>query len=160
LNVHCILTPSDYRALRRHVALRYQRLPWFYAAALMVVLAMSWFSGPPDETTAHKVQSLFGATVLFILLVALLSLIGRLTGSRSRATLGDHAFEISADGITEINPHGRVETHLNGIRSVDETDRYFFILTKAGRGHVIPKAALSTADELRALQTAVRTQKA
>jgi hypothetical protein len=139
---------------------RYQRLHWFYGVALTLVLCASWFGAPPEQPTKEKLAGLLGATVVFTALIIVLLLVRRILGSRSRGTVGDHFFDISADHIAETNPHGRIETYADGIRSVDETSVHFFVIAKTGYGHVIPKAALNATDEIRALQAAVRARKA
>jgi hypothetical protein len=139
---------------------RYQRVHWIYAIALVLVLCANWFGSPPEQPTAEKVAGLFGATIVFTSLVLVLLLARRVFGSRSGGTVAEHAFDISADSITETNPHGRVETRAEGIRSVDETPGYFFVIAKTGYGHIIPKAALGATGEIRELQATVRARKA
>lgn len=160
MTVRCVLIPADNRAFQRHVLFRYRRVHWLYVGMLALLLSVTWFGAPPEDSTAVKISGFLGTTVIFGVLIGVLLLVARFTGSRFRGTVGDHLFEISEQGITEVNDNGRIETHNNGIRSIDETDDYFFVVTKTGLGHVIPKHALQTADEIRSLQTAIRARKA
>ena len=159
LKVRCNLTPADSRAFYRHALFRYQRIHWIYAIALGLVLGASWFGSPAEQPTADKLAGLLGVTFVFTLLVVVLLLARRFLGSGSRGSVGEHTFDISADSITETRPHARIETRAEGIRSVDETSRYFFVVSKTGYGHIIPKAALTTDDEIRALQATVRARR-
>jgi hypothetical protein len=151
--VRCNLSASDYRAFQRHVLFRYRKIHWVFGALLTFLMLVTWFGG---ESTSDKINGLVGVIVVFGAISALLFLVLRFVGSRFRGTVGEHVFDISEAGITESNASGKVETHLSGIRNVDETKTHFFVITGAGLGHVLPKRDLEQTEPLRLLQAAVR----
>jgi len=159
MTVRCILVASDYRAFQRHVLFRYRKIHWLFGTMLALILLLNWVGAPPGATNMEKIQSLVGATVVFSGLTTVLLLIRRLFGSGFRGTLGEHTFDISESGITESNATGTVETRLEGIRSVDETTNHFFVITKTGLGHVLPKRDLRDTQTLQSLRDAVRACK-
>jgi hypothetical protein len=159
MTITCNLTDADYRAFRRHVMFRYRKIHWLYGALLVLLLALTWFGGKPEETVTDKIYLLIGSAFIFGGLAAaflfVLWLVGRFTGTRFRGPTGQHVFEISDDGLTESSVNGKVETRLAAIRRVDETQTHFFVISSAGIGHVIPKRELQSADALRTLQSRV-----
>jgi hypothetical protein len=158
MTARCTLIASDYRAFQRHVLFRYRKIHWVYGGVLTIILLVSWFGAPPEATRAEKISTLVGSVIIFSGLVAVLSVIVHFLGSRFRGTLGEHIFDISEAGITESNASGKIETHVVGIRGVDEAKNHFFVITKSGLGHVLPKRDLETSEPIRALQAAVRTR--
>ncbi|MEY2576806.1 MAG: hypothetical protein QOF80_2293 [Verrucomicrobiota bacterium] len=126
---------------------------------LALILLLNWVGAPPGATNMEKIQSLVGATLVFSGLTTVLLLIRRLFGSRFRGTLGEHTFDVSKSCIKESNATGTIETRLEGIRSVDETTNHFFVITKTGLGHVLPKRDLQDTQALQSLRDAVRACK-
>jgi YcxB-like protein len=159
MTITCDLTDADYRAFRRHMMFRYQKIHWFYCALLVLLLSLTWFGGKPEETVTDKIYLLVGTAFTFggltLAFLFIRWLVGRFRGTRFRGPTGQHAFEISDDGLTETSVNGKVETRLTAIRRVDETPQHFFVISSAGIGHVIPKRDLESADALRALQSRV-----
>jgi hypothetical protein len=158
MTARCVLVVSDYRSFHRHVLFRYQKLHWLLGTILPIILLLSWLGARPEETTTEKIQTLIGATAVFAGVTVFLLLLRHFTGSRFRGSLGEHIFEISEAGITETNPNGKIETHLAGIRSVDETRHHFFVITQTGLGYVLPKRDLQSPEVVRSLQIAVRSR--
>jgi hypothetical protein len=158
MTARCTLIASDYRAFQRHVLFRYRKIHWVYGGLLTIILLTNWFGARPEATPAEKIATLVLSIIIFSGLVAVLSVIVHFLGARFRGTLGEHIFDISETGITESNASGKIETQVAGIRGVDETKNHFFVVTKAGLGHVLPKRDLETSEPIRALQAAVRAR--
>ena len=159
MTAHCTLNEPDYRAFRRHVLFKYRKIHWIYGGVLLLILALTWFGGKPEETVTEKVHTLIGGVVVFgvagVVIYGVIWLVNRFTGRRFAGTTGTHAFEFSDDGITESNSNGKIETRLAGIRHIDETPSHFFVITTTGLGHVIPKRELASVDALRLLKARV-----
>ena len=111
---------------------RYRKIHWLYGGMLALLLLLTWLGGKPEETTTERVFALVGVVVVFggfaLIFLLVLRVISRFTGARFRGTLGQRAFEISEDGVTESNTNGRIETRVSGIRRIDETPHHFFII--------------------------------
>jgi hypothetical protein len=126
---------------------------------LVVILTLTWFGGKPEETTRDKLLLLFGGAVVFggigLLYFLVMRIVTRLMGTRFRGTIGPHVFEITEEGITESNADGKTETRMHGIRRIDETREHFFIITKGGVGHVIPKREFPELEPIRSLRNKV-----
>lgn len=150
------LNDSDHRAFRRHVLFRYRKIHWLYGGILAILLLQTWFGGKPEETLTVKIFYLIGVLITFggfvLLFYLVLWVIGRLTGTRFRGTLGQHVFEISSDSITESNHNGKIETRLSAVRRIDETPLHFFVITTTGMCIIIPKRDVPNCDMLRSLR--------
>jgi len=159
MSINCNLTESDYRAFRRYVMFRYRKMHWFFAAILISLLALVWFSNKPEATLTEKIAGLIGVIVMWCVLmlvfVVVWKLFTRFTGGRFRGSIGPHTFEIGEDTFAESNTQGRQEVRVAGLRRVAETDLHFFVITNTGTGYVIPKRDLQSLDELYALQKRV-----
>jgi hypothetical protein len=159
MTINCNLTEADYRAMRKYAIFRYRKMHWLFAAMLLPLLAFVWFSNKSETTMAVKIASLVVVimlwVIIFLVLVVAWKLISRFTGGAFRASVGPHVFEIGDEIFTESNAEGRIETRAAGIRHIAETSRHFFIITKTGRGHVIPKKDMESFDAMRLLQSKI-----
>lgn len=157
--IRCTIKPTDNRALQRHILYRYRKIHWLYLAMLILVLTLVWFGGDADDTLAEKGFFLLGATIVFggmaLVFRVLIWLLNLIVRAPLGGTLGDHEFAITETGITETNSQGKIETLIAGIKGIRETSDHFFIVTKAGFGHVVPKRDLTDFTNLRELQSRV-----
>ena len=157
--INCNLTESDYRAFRNYVRFRYRKLHWYLAIIVVSLLSVVWFSHKPQAALGERIASVVGvliAWVVFMLIFLLIWKIAtRLTGGRFRGCLGPHVFEIGEETFTASNSQGRQEVRLTALRRMAETDSYFFIITNAGTGYVIPKRDLQSYEALHVLQKKV-----
>src|SRR5580765_63762 len=107
MSINCNLTESDYRAFRRYVMFRYRKMHWFFAAILISLLALVWFSNKPEATLTEKIAGLIGVIVMWCVLmlvfVVVWKLFTRFTGGRFRGSIGPHTFEIGEDTFAESN---------------------------------------------------------
>lgn len=149
------LTKADYRAFQRHVLVKYRKIHWLYGFVLSVFLVLSWFGRDRSDSMPVQIAMLVAGAVFLIVGVAgftfIVHLLGRIFRRPFNGTLGLHEIEIRADGVTETNEAGRIETRLGGIRGVDETANHFFVITTSGLGHVIPKRDLQDFGPLKQL---------
>ena len=156
MTIKTTLTARDYRAFKRHVLFRYRKIHWIFAVPLLLIIGISWFGGKPDESVGHRVAVLLGALIAWIavciVMFAMLALVRRLTGARFRPQLGEHIFEVSEAGVVEENTFARTETKRAGIKRVDDTTQYFFVITTSGSGHIIPKRDVTQPAELLTLK--------
>jgi hypothetical protein len=159
MTINCNLTESDYRAMRRYLFFRYRKFHWFFILAWIWVAVVNWRSYRPDATMIQKVFGLVAVTVIWIATIFISWVVWKIliymTGSRFRASIGPHVYDISEDGLVESNTDGRKEIKVSGLKHVAETGAYFFIFAKTGMGYVIPKKDLTSFDELHALQSKV-----
>jgi hypothetical protein len=164
MTARCNLIDADYRAFRRHVLFRVRKIHWLYGILLVLLLAVTWFGGKPNESATEKVYVLTGEAMVFGLICGVSCLaiwtIRRFGGMRFRGTLGEHVFEVSDAGLTEANAVGRTETRLIGIKRIDETARHFFVFTTSGVAHIMPKRHPEVLDVVRALNLGIKNNQA
>jgi len=141
--------------MRWYVIFRYRKIHWLGIFALACALALDWFSYKSDATTTERISGLVGMFMLWAVFVGAFLLLQRFSGGRFRGSVGTHAFEFTADGLTESHANGKTELRVAGIRHVGETASHFFILSKTGSGIVIPKRDLQSYDAIHELQKRV-----
>lgn len=150
------LTQADYRAFQKHVAFRYRKLHLIFAIPLIFVALSSWFGGKPGETAAHRLSVVLVSIVFLVVVMAvfltLLWLIKRVSKAKFMPQLGAHTFEVTADGVIEENEATRLETKTVGIQRIDDRPEHYFVITKSGLGHIIPKRDVPNPDALLALK--------
>ncbi|MGC4075311.1 MAG: YcxB family protein [Nibricoccus sp.] len=153
------LTESDYRAFQRHMMFRYRKLHWVLAVPFFIMTLSSLFGGKPGETTVQKVSvligSLFTMAVIMSALFGVFWLIKKISRTNFTHQLGAHTFEVSLGSVIEENDATRLETKTAGIKRVDESADHFFIITKPGFGHIIPKRDVANHDPILSLKAAV-----
>lgn len=153
----CILKTSDYKAFRRHMMFKRQKIHWIYGGMFLIFLGIIWFGGRPDETKTDKIYLLIGSAIFFgvalFAITALMKLFNRVVGSGFTGTTGEHEFEVFDNRITEKSIGSKIETRLEGIKFIDETQNHLFLITHTGLGHVIPKRDLKNDDQLCALRS-------
>jgi YcxB-like protein len=157
--INCNLKESDYRAFQQYVRFRYRKEHWYYAFALISLLAFDWFIRIPKASTIEKIASLIFLVVLVSVTTIVVNvswgIFTRLNGGRYQGSIGLHTFEVSEDKFVESNTNGRQEVMLSGLKHIGETKTHFFILCKSGTGYVIPKLGLENFDSLHQLQKRV-----
>ena len=159
----CDLTEADYRTFHRHIQWRYQKSAWIYAATALLFLVLLWFGGESGENVRDKSQRVVGVlalTAAFLMMVSpivwiFVWLFRRVRRRRLRGWVGERVYDISAEGLRASSRNGKIETPVSAIWRFDETRRHFFIITRGGWGHIIPKRDLSDSQPIRELQSRV-----
>jgi hypothetical protein len=153
------ITISDYRAFRKHLLLRYYKIHLLAGLTIALFALLAWSGGNPDEPISHKILVFIGLCLLFSGVMGAYFLflwVLRLAGIRKfHPQLGPHQFEITGDGVIESNEFSRMETKVNSIKGIDETSKYYFIVTKFGFGHIIPRRDVVDAEKILSLKSAV-----
>ncbi|HXR05998.1 MAG TPA: YcxB family protein [Candidatus Acidoferrum sp.] len=164
MTLRCNLTEADYRAFKRHIERRYEKAPWIYAGIALLFSALLWIGDKSGESVRDKIERVIGVLGLtaVVLLIAspivwmFMWLFRRLTRRRWHGWIGERVYDISAEGVRVSSKNGRIETPVSAIWRLDETRRHFFIITRGGWGHIIPKRDLSDPQPLRELQLRVQ----
>jgi len=155
------LSASDYRAFRRYAFFKLRKLHYVYIICVGLFSWLTW-NGAKDQPLLERIATVLVLWLMFVLVVlaltVVMTLIYKFRRTGFRPTLGRHRLEVSEDGVAESNDNGRSEIKLAGIQRIDETKSHFFVVTKSGTGFIIPKRALQTLDELRALRERTRVR--
>jgi hypothetical protein len=80
----------------------------------------------------------------------------RRAGGKPKPILGHHTLEIAGETIVETNSATKMEMKLSFLKSMDETRRHFFLMTRNNLGFVIPKRGLTDFQPLRDLAEEVK----
>lgn len=133
--------------MRRHLKVKYFKMRWLYFALFLWILGISWFGGTDNQSAEARIHTVIGSVVIFVFVLLVIFVGGKvfaaLTKRRFLGSTGRHLFEITEDEVKEEHENGEIHTKVSGIRSIDETEEHFFIVTKSGLAHVLPKRFIS-----------------
>jgi YcxB-like protein len=149
------LTEADYRAFRRHVSFRRGKMHWIYILSLVISFLIVWNRDVPGNRLDVKIIT---ACISMIIIICCGLLFGwlavtlrKFASGKPQPILGHHTLEIAGDTIVESNSAAKTEMKLSFLKSIDETRRHFFLMTRNNLGFVVPKRGLTDFQPLREL---------
>ncbi|MEZ0274642.1 MAG: YcxB family protein, partial [Roseimicrobium sp.] len=140
------ITDSDYRALQWRVMVHREKIPLLMGLCFGLAAMLLGGSMLAEESWSRSlriyavVASMAGAGLLTIIVALHLSRDKALGGKR--VPLGPHTFEFAGKLLIVTNQHGKMEVPITGIHSIDEAEKYFFVILRRGADLIIPKRDL------------------